>query len=161
MEWDLTEASVPELLRLWAKVMRELRSREIIRTNNNPVGDIAEAIVAEHYHAERGSFAQAGWDVRTKDGERIQVKSMRQTAGSKRRNLSPIRDADYDSVVIVILNEDFEVTDGLRLKKDLVEELFLHRSYINGRVITVTAALREHPDVEHLDLVPAAQRVGT
>jgi hypothetical protein len=161
MDWDLSEQSVPDLLRLWAKVMRALRSRDIVRTNNNPVGGIAEAIVAEHYQAERGSFVQAGWDVRTSDGERIQVKAMRQTASSKRRNLSPIRDAGYDSVVIVILNEDFEVTEGLRLKRQLVEELFQHRDYVNGRVITVTAALREHPDVEHLDLVPAAQRVGT
>jgi len=31
--------------------MRELRLRGIIRTNNNPVGDIAEAIVAIHYQA--------------------------------------------------------------------------------------------------------------
>jgi hypothetical protein len=32
-------------------------------TNNNPIGDIAEAIVATH-GGERGSFSQAGWDAR-------------------------------------------------------------------------------------------------
>jgi hypothetical protein len=154
--------SVPQLLKLWAAVMRELRTKDIVRTNNNPVGDIAEAIVHQYYKgSERGSFVQAGWDVITADGTRIQVKAMRQTAGSKRRNLSPIRDSDYDSVVIVILNEDFEVVEGLHLDRELVEELFVHRDYVNGRVITVTARLRQDPRVEHLDLAAAAQRVGS
>lgn len=141
--------------------MRELRARKIIRTNNNPVGDIAEAIVAEHYGGERGTFAQAGWDVKRADGERIQVKAMRQTPGQTRRNVSPIRDRDYDFVVIVIMDEDFSVTEGLRLSRPLVEELFPHREYVNGRVIAVTNSLRRDPRVEHLDLSQAAHRLGT
>lgn len=139
--------------------MRELRERDVVRTNNNPVGDIAEAVVAAHYRAERGSFSQAGWDVRTPDGERIQVKAMRRTASSTRRNLSPIRDSDYDVVVIVVFDEDFRVTEGLRLPRQVVEELFEHKAYVNGRVITVTNALREHPKVTTVDLSSAALRL--
>jgi hypothetical protein len=30
-----------------------------VRTYNDPIGDIAEAIVARHYGGVRGSFAQA------------------------------------------------------------------------------------------------------
>lgn len=139
--------------------MRELRAREIIRTNNNPVGDIAEAVVAEYYQGIRGSFAQAGWDVKVGD-ELIQVKALRQVPGTKRRNLSPIRDTDYSSVVIVIFDEDFNVLEGLKLTRDLVEQLFPHRAYVNGRIITVTGRLRENADVAHLDLAEAALRVG-
>lgn len=91
------------------------------------MGDIAEAIVTEHYGGERGSFSQAGWDVKTQDGERIQVKAMRRTSTGKRTNLSPIRDSEYDSVVIVLFDEDFRVTEGLKLAREVVEELFLHR----------------------------------
>ncbi len=140
--------------------MRELRVRDVIRTNNNPVGDIAEAVVAAHYGGERGSFVQAGWDVKTPEGERIQVKAMRLTATGKRRNLSPIRDSDYDSVVIVIFDEDFRVTEGLKLTRELVEELFVHRDYVNGRIITVTGALRADPRVEAVDLSDAAERLN-
>lgn len=76
--------------------MRELRDRGIIRTNNNPVGDIAEAIVAEHYSGTRAPFSQKNWDVRTADGERIEVKGIRQLKGASRRsNVSPIRGAEY------------------------------------------------------------------
>lgn len=160
MAYEPESRSVPELLGDWGAVMRELRARGIIRTNNNPAGDIAEAIVAEHYHGTRGTFSQAGWDVKT-ESERIQVKALRQVPGSKRRNLSPIRDSDYTCVVIVIFDEDFGVTEGLRLERELVEELFEPRAYVNGRVITVTRALRDDPRIQHLDLSAAAIRVGT
>lgn len=137
--------------------MRELRGRDVIRTNNNPVGDIAEAVVAAHYRGERGSFSQAGWDVKTAAGERIQVKAMRLTASGKRQNLSPIRDSDYDSVVIVIFDENFQLTEGLKLSREVVENLFQHRDYVNGRIITVTQSLRADPRVEAVDLSNAAK----
>jgi len=93
MTYEPAERSTPQLLADWSAIMRELRVRDIIRTNNSPAGDIAEAKVAEHYCGARGSFSQAGWDVETPDGELIQVKAMRQTPTSKRRNLSPIATA--------------------------------------------------------------------
>ncbi len=160
MTYDASERTTSELLADWGAVMRELRVRDVIRTNNNPVGDIAEAVVAAHYGGERGSFVQAGWDVKTPEGERIQVKAMRLTATGKRRNLSPIRDSDYDSVVIVIFDEDFRVTEGLKLTRELVEELFVHRDYVNGRIITVIGALRADPRVEAVDLSDAAERLN-
>ncbi len=132
--------------------MRELRKRDVIRTNNNPIGDIAEAIVHQHYGGERGSFSQAGWDVLTGDGERLQVKAIRRMPDTKRRNLSPIRDRDYDYVIVVMFDENFTIERGLRLSRDLVERLFPHKPYVNGRIITVTNRLLGNPEVEHVDL---------
>lgn len=147
--------TTPELLAEWAAVMRELKRRGVIRTNNNPVGDIAEAIVAAHVGGERGSFSQRGWDVLTPAGERIQVKALRQTG--RRRNLSPIRDSDYDSVIVVVFDEDFHVSEGLKLSREVVEDLFDHRPYINGRIIAITHALRLDPRVELIDLPDSAE----
>lgn len=156
MGYDPSQRTVAELLADWAAIMRELRQRNIVRTSNNPAGDIAEAVVAAHYDAERGTFSQAGWDVRTRDGQRLQVKALRVTAAnSKRTNLSPIRDSDYDAVVVVIFDEDFRITEGLWIDREVVEELFPHRTYINGRVITVTARLRADPRVTAVDLSDA------
>jgi len=159
MSYDPGQRTTVELLADWAAVMRELRRRDIIRTNNNPVGDIAEAIVHAHYGGRRAGFRQAGWDVTTDDGERIQVKAMRLTPTTKRRNVSPIRDRDYDSVVIVVFDEDFQVTEALKLSREAVEELFAHRPYVNGRIITVTKMLRADPRVKAVDLTAAALRL--
>lgn len=149
-----------ELLARWAAIMRELRARDVIRTQNNPIGDIAEAVVAAHYDGARGSFSQAGWDVITPSGERLQVKALRQTGAQTRRNLSPIRDRDYEAVIIVIFDEDFRVTEGLRLTRETVEALFPHREHVNGRIITVTGRLRAHPDVELVHLSDALLDAG-
>jgi hypothetical protein len=152
MTYDPASRTTRELLGDWAAIMRALRDREVIRTNNNPIGDIAEAIVHQHYGGERGSFSQAGWDIKTTDGKRLQVKALRRMPSSKRRNLSPIRDQDYDAVVIVIFDENFAVEQGLRVSRELVESTFEHKPYLNGRIITVTNVLVDHPEVEHLEL---------
>jgi hypothetical protein len=155
MTYDPSARTTRELLTDWAAIMRQLRARDIIRTNNNPIGDIAEAIVALHYRGERGSFSQAGWDVMLPDGERLQVKALRQTGAYKRSTLSPIRDADYDAVIVVIFDEDFRVIEGLRIERATVEDLFPHRAHVNGRIITVTQNLRAHSGVAAVDLSDA------
>lgn len=156
MSYDPAKRSTRELLADWAAIMRQLRVRDVIRTNNNPIGDIAEAIVAAHYDGERGSFSQAGWDVRLADGTKLQVKALRLTGARGRRNLSPIRDTDYDAVIVVIFNEDFRMSEALRIPRATVEQLFPHREHVNGRIITVTNKLRAAASVEVIHLSDAA-----
>lgn len=160
MTYDAASRSTGDLLRDWAAVMRELRKRDVIRTNNNPVGDIAEAIVHGHFGGERGSFAQAGWDVKTPDGERIQVKAARNTPTNQRTNLSPIRDREYDSVVAVLFDEDFQVTDALKLTREVAEELAAYKPHINGHVLYINRLLAD-PRVEHVDMADAYTRLNT
>ena len=156
MSYDPAKRSTRELLADWAAIMRQLRARDVIRTNNNPIGDIAEAIVAAHYNGERGSFSQAGWDVLLHDGTKLQVKALRLAGASGRRNLSPIRDTDYDAVIVVIFDENFRVTEALRIERETVEQLFPHRAHVNGRIITVTKKLRAADGVRVVKLSDAA-----
>jgi hypothetical protein len=149
---DLTELSTRQLLALWAQTLRALHDRGIVRTFNNPIGDIAEELVAVHYGGQRGSFSQASWDVRTADGELLQVKALRHTGKKSRRNLSPVRSDDYDAVVAVIFTEDLHVEHAIRIPQEVVNELFVIRPHINGRVITITRRLLNHPAVTTFDL---------
>lgn len=159
MGYSPSQRTTPELLEDWAAIMRQLRDRGIIRTNNNPVGDIAEAIVAEHYGGVRAPYGQKNWDVLA-GRERIEVKGLRQLkGGSRRSNVSPIRGSDYDAVVVVLLDDDFKVTEGLRIPRATVEELFGHNKHVNGVVIKVSKPLRRHPNVETIDLAAAAARL--
>ena len=140
--------------------MAELRARDVVRTNNNPVGDIAEAIVHEHYGGRRGSFSQKGWDIETCDGQRIQVKGIRQTGSRGRRNLSAIRDSDYDLVVVVVFDDEFRLTTALSIPRTVVEDVFPIRPYVNGRIITVTDALAMRAGITTIDMTAAYQRIG-
>lgn len=49
MNYDATHKDKRELLSDWVAIMRQLRALGVIRTNNNPIGDIAEAIVRDQY----------------------------------------------------------------------------------------------------------------
>jgi hypothetical protein len=91
---QLDGLSTRQLLSLWAASLRELRRRGVVRTLNNPIGDVAEDLVCRHYSGERAGFSQKAWDVQVGD-ERLQVISLRQTGTRPRRTLSPIRSEDY------------------------------------------------------------------
>jgi hypothetical protein len=84
------------------------------------------------------------------------VKALRLAGARGRRNLSPIRDTDYDAVIVVIFDEDFRVTEALRIERATVEQLFPHRSHVNGRIITVTKKLRTADGVRVVKLSDAA-----
>jgi hypothetical protein len=152
---DLSKMSTRELLALWARALRELRDRGVVRTFNNPIGDIAEALVALHYGGVRGSFSQASWDVRTPSGGLLQVKAMRRTGAKTRRNLSPVRSDGYDAVIVVFSTEDLRVEEVISIPKSVVNELFAWNDHVAGRIIVVTKRLLEHPGVAKVELSDA------
>ncbi len=149
MSYNADSKSKRELLSDWVAIMRQLRTLGVIRTNNNPIGDIAEAIVCDHYGGERASFSQKGWDVKAPDGELIQVKSRRRTPESNPTVLSPISDDEYDSLVVVIFDEDFQVIEGLKANRALVEDRF-DLDGKNQRRVSLNK-LRSDPEVEEVD----------
>jgi hypothetical protein len=158
--YDPSSRTLGELLADWAGIMRELKSRDVTRTNNLPTGDFAEVLVALHYDGVRGTFAQAGWDVKTRAGERIQVKGTRHLGATLcGASLTPIRDSAYDAVVVVVLDEDFGVLEALKFPREVVEERFAIEPYRNGRAIRLTRDLRADPRVERIDLSSAYRQV--
>lgn len=56
---DLTDEQVGQV---WARSMRELRDRELIRSWNNPVADYAERLVAEELRLELAPPVAQGYD---------------------------------------------------------------------------------------------------
>ena len=159
MTYDPSARSTRDLLSDWAAIMRQLREREIIRTNNSPTGDIAEALVERALDGERSHFSQAGWDVRLPacaefpDGERVQVKSLRVVPWSKPpTTCSPIVDQDYDSVVVVYFDEDFRVTEALRFTRHVVEDAFVPRARDGGRIIRLTKTFLARTDVHRIEI---------
>ena len=154
MSYDPGLLPTTQILADMAAIERVLRARDVIRTNNL-IGDIAESVVHAHYGGTRGSLNQAGWDVLTQDGERLQVRGMRQTATNRRTRLGVIRGSNYDALVVVVLDEDYRVAEVLRLERETVEELFMHNDYVNARQPYVTRALRTYPGVHVLELSDA------
>jgi hypothetical protein len=94
-----------------------------VRTYNNPIGDIAEAIVARHYGGVRGSFVQAGWDVAVGE-ELLQVKACRRATPTTTLGFSPVRHPDgYTALVLVVFAADMTIEQAWRIPRDVVNTL--------------------------------------
>lgn len=98
---DITHLPVKHLLQLEASIGAELRRRDLVRTNNKPLGDIAEHIV----WLARGGVIEPNstksHDITTTSGRRIQVKAMGPRAAGASSRFSPFRSANYHTAVFL------------------------------------------------------------
>lgn len=150
--------STARLLSDWAAIMRELRRRGAIRSENNPTGDLAEALVAEFYGVEPEANSTAGYDLRLSDGTRVQVKGRRRTRRSKPSHYGLIRKLDqgpFDVLVVVNLDEEFAVESAFRMPIDVVRELAGFSTHTNAwRLPIIQGSRAAHPGVEQITLGP-------
>ena len=141
-----------ELVHLWGEIMEQLQRRGVVRSANNPIADIAERIVADIYGVvELAPSSQAGYDLVTPDGERVQVKALRRTQRS-RNVLSAIRSEDFDVIVVVVFRADMRIDEILRFPRSVAAKHWSWNAHWNGWRLTLTRALRGDPDVEPVDL---------
>jgi len=67
-----------DVQRIWSlllvpAILSELKSRGVIRTENPPVGDYAEYLVATAFGRQLAPNSEKSWDVLSNDGEKLQV----------------------------------------------------------------------------------------
>ena len=119
---DLKTLRVRELLQLEASIVSELRGRGLVRTNNKPLGDIAEQVVL----AARGGVLEPNstksHDVTDQSGRRVQVKAMGGRVVGRSGKFSPFRSFDFDTAVFLIFAaETFELVLAREVDADSVE----------------------------------------
>src|SRR4051812_11037011 len=101
---DLRQLTGRQLLRLYSDILGELVSREVIRSRNAPLGDLAEWLVARAYEGRLAPPSEKSWDVEAQ-GRRLQVKARLIAAGDRRsHNYSVFRSYDFDACVFLILD---------------------------------------------------------
>lgn len=153
---DLSQLTNRELLDAWTGSLDVLHERGVIRTYNNPIGDIAEELVARHYGGTRGAFDQAAWDVVVGD-ELLQVKACRRATPKTSLGFSPIRHREgYTALILVVFSARMHVEQAWRIPRETINELAWFNSHVNGWKIGLTAKLTGRPEVEPIDLSTAA-----
>lgn len=136
-EIDLTGVKVPALLGLEASIVEELRRRGLVRSNNKPLGDIAEQVVL----AARGGVLEANstksHDITTPAGVRIQVKGMgaRTTASGK---FSPFRSFDFDAAIFLLFAApSFDLVLAREVSSGEVDSMSRYSEHTNGKQPTL------------------------
>lgn len=143
---NLRELTIPELLRLQAAAIEELRAREVVRTANNPIGDYTEWLVSTALGLTLTGNSSAGYDAISRTGIRIQIKGRRVTAKNPSQQLSAIRnldEKDFDELVAVIFNDDFEIVEAVAIPHEVVGEYSTYRKHVNAHILHIREKLLE------------------
>jgi hypothetical protein len=107
-----TKLTSIDLLKLHAEIGEELRARGILRSSNNPTGDLAEHIFCKAFGWTRFGNANASVDAIDVDGRRYQIKARRLTRHNGSRQLSALRELSeghFDYLAGVLFSEDYLV----------------------------------------------------
>ncbi|HHE5698631.1 TPA: hypothetical protein ACPEY2_002550 [Citrobacter amalonaticus] len=146
----LASLSNLELLSLHSKILTVLRSRDVIRTKNNPVGDYAEWLVSKALGMTLLSNSSAGADAIDADGMKVQIKARRVTPDNPSRQLSALRNyeaADFDYLIAVIFDENYNILDSYKIPHEVIRDYARHSDHVNAHIINLKGAILTDPRI--------------
>lgn len=144
----LADRTAGDLLALYGGVLRELRHRGLIRTNNAPIGDLAEYCAAVVYDGLLAPNSEKSYDLTSADGLRVQVKVRVLRAGTNAAAVfSPFRSFDFDLCAFLIVDDlENRVIVAREWTVEQVRELSRHRTHTNGSVVRMSQ-IRRHDTI--------------
>lgn len=162
----MTEAgslTTAELFEQYATALRELRARDVLRTNNLPAGDYAEWLAHRALGGSLATPAEKSFDLTMADGTLVQVKartvSPRVRAGQLQAGV--FRSWDFDQAVFVQFAEaDYRVVKASLVPMEEVRQSATWTKHVNGWRVFMTPALMSAPgSVDITDAMIAATQV--
>ncbi len=147
---DIGARSALQLLRLQAEIMEELRRRGVVRTYNNPVGDLAEELFCRAFRWKREGNSARSIDAVAEDGARYQIKARRMTAVNTSRQLSAIRDlagAHFDFLASVLFDWDFSIKRAAIIPHQVVAQRAKYVAHTNSSKFMLTDDVWLEPGV--------------
>jgi hypothetical protein len=155
--FDARDWSVGELLKAYSAILVELRHRGLVRTNNAPVGDLAEYACAIVYEGKLAPNSEKSYDLVASDGRRIQVKVRNLRDDTRPSSVfSPLRSFDFDACAFILIDEvRGRVDAAFEWSVDEVREHGVHRTHTNGTVVRVRQVRSGKIGI---DITPGVQR---
>jgi hypothetical protein len=157
---ELKQASPRELLTFFARVLEQLREREVVRSGNNPVADYSESLVVRALRLKRLGGSNKGCDAMDdSNGKRYEIKGRRITKYNPSTQLSVIRELDsrhFDYLVGVLFDDNFTVTRACCVPWKVVHHCAKPRKHVNGWIMHLTPSVWEQPGVR--DITPELKK---
>ena len=119
----LTTRSITELLALHAAILEELRARNVLRTANNPTGDLAEYLFCAAFGWAQENNSAKAFDATDESGKRYQIKGRRIHRRNRSRQMSAIRDPKgFDILAAVLFDDDYRILRAALIPAIVVRE---------------------------------------
>jgi hypothetical protein len=150
VEMDWSDQTDADILRLYASLMAELRTRGVVRSSNNPVADYTESLVAQRLGLKLLGNSAAGCDATDAAGVRYQIKGRRLTPQGSSTQLSAIRNLEtrpFDVLAAVVYNADFSIAYAAVIPHEFVLAHARYRKHTNSHCFMMTRAVMVAPGV--------------
>lgn len=132
---DVEQLSVSDLLLLHARIGESLRGRGVVRSANNPTGDLAEYLFCKAFDWEQAPNSERGFDATGDGGVRYQIKGRRIHRRNKSRQLSAIRNLSsrpFDVLAGVIFDDNFMIIRAALVPFAVVERRATYVAHTNS-----------------------------
>lgn len=132
---NLKNLTAAGLLNLHAQIGEELRERGIVRSANNPTGDLAEYLFCAAFGWTQAPNSEPGYDATGPDGTRYQIKGRRVHRRNPSRQLSAIRNLagmHFDMLAGVIFDDNFRVIRAALIPRDVIEGQSTYVAHTNS-----------------------------
>ena len=149
----LTDFSLAELLKTHRNVLNELRSRGVVRSENNPTGDLCEYIFCKALGWEQQPNSVKGFDAIDTHGIKYQIKGRRLTPKSRSRQLSAIRDLDaFDFLAGLLLDEYYQIIRAALIPRDIVRKFSKYTEHTNSYRFLLVDELWDLKEVQNVTI---------
>ena len=141
---DLSKLEIKELLHLQASVISELKAQNVVRTQNNPVGDYTEWLLAKGLKLRLAHNSSSGYDAIDEEGKKYQIKGRRVSQTNQSKQLSALRNydkKDFDYMVAVVFDEHFEVIEAHKIPHEVIGEYSKYRKHDNAHILHLRGAI--------------------
>lgn len=148
---DLVALSSADLLRLHARIGRALWERGLLRSANNPTGDLAESLFCKAFGWEQAHNSQHGYDAIDDTGSRIQIKGLRLHNGRRSRQLSALRnlpDKPFDLLAGVVFGDEYDVLRAALIPHALIESQASYSAHVKAHIFHLRDSVWDLPGVE-------------
>ncbi|GLQ16710.1 hypothetical protein GCM10007879_09590 [Maritalea porphyrae] len=130
---ELRESTLGELLKLHIDVNEELRTRGVLRSNNNPTGDLTEYLFCLAFGWQQAPNSEKSFDATDSDGIRYQIKGRRVHRRNKSRQLSSIRDfSGFDFLAAALFDDSYKVSKAIILPAKCVVSRSVYVKHTNS-----------------------------
>jgi hypothetical protein len=129
------------------EAVEELKQLGLV-SSHGLVGALGERIAADYYRVklDPASTRGKGYDLITRDGKRIEVKTLR-TAGFRRssRQRIGLLEGNYDRLLAIRLDAEYRPTEAIEVPRRIVE-----KHYPRGTVVTWSWKLEGDPTTRRI-----------
>lgn len=155
---NMRTKTIAELLALHVAIMEELRERDVLRSANNPTGDLAEYLFCAAFGWAQESNSAKAFDAKGGDGTRYQIKGRRIHRRNRSRQLSAIRDlSGFEILAAVLFDDEYRILRAALIPAAVVREHSTYIRHTNSHKFLLRDAIWDVPGV--VDVTADLQQV--